>query len=43
MTSFTHPPYVRHQEIKASTSEPLECMIVRSDNDAIVVNLHPTR
>jgi uncharacterized RmlC-like cupin family protein len=33
------PPYVPHQEINASTREPLECVIVRSDNDAIVVNL----
>jgi uncharacterized RmlC-like cupin family protein len=23
------PPYVPHQEINASTSEPLECVIVR--------------
>jgi uncharacterized RmlC-like cupin family protein len=33
------PPYVPHQEINASTSDPLECVIVRSDNEAIVVNL----
>ncbi len=33
------PPYVPHQEINASTSEPLECVVVRSDNEAVVVNL----
>jgi uncharacterized RmlC-like cupin family protein len=33
------PPYVPHQEINASPSEPLECVVVRSDNEAIVVNL----
>jgi uncharacterized RmlC-like cupin family protein len=33
------PPYVPHQEINASTHEPLECVLVRSDNEAVVVNL----
>ena len=33
------PPYVPHQEINASTDESLECVLVRSDNDAVVVNL----
>jgi uncharacterized RmlC-like cupin family protein len=33
------PPYVPHQEINASDSEPLECVLVRSDNEAVVVNL----
>jgi uncharacterized RmlC-like cupin family protein len=33
------PPYVPHQEINASASEPLECVLVRSDNEAVVVNL----
>jgi uncharacterized RmlC-like cupin family protein len=33
------PPYVPHQEINASTAEPLECVVVRSDNEAVVVNL----
>lgn len=33
------PPYVPHQEINASTDEPLECVLVRSDQDAVVVNL----
>jgi uncharacterized RmlC-like cupin family protein len=33
------PPYVPHQEINASTDEPLDCVVVRSDNEAVVVNL----
>ena len=33
------PPYVPHQEINASVDEPLECVLVRSDNEAVVVNL----
>lgn len=33
------PPYVPHQEINASGDEPLECVLVRSDNEAVVVNL----
>ena len=33
------PPFVPHQEINASASEPLECVVVRSDNAAVVVNL----
>ena len=33
------PPYVPHQEINASTAEPLECVLVRSDKEAVVVNL----
>ena len=33
------PPWVPHQEINASASEPLRCVLVRSDNDAIAVNL----
>jgi uncharacterized RmlC-like cupin family protein len=33
------PPYVPHQEINASTDEPLECVLVRSDNETVVVNL----
>jgi uncharacterized RmlC-like cupin family protein len=33
------PPYVPHQEINASTDEPLECVLVRSDKEAVVVNL----
>ena len=33
------PPYVPHQEINASSEEPLECVLVRSDGEAVVVNL----
>ncbi len=33
------PPYVPHQEINASSEETLECVLVRSDNEAVVVNL----
>ncbi len=33
------PPYVPHQEINASSDEPLECVLVRSDQEAVVVNL----
>ena len=32
------PPYVPHQEINAA-DEPLECVLVRSDRDPVVVNL----
>ena len=33
------PPYVPHQEINASGEETLECVLVRSDTEAVVVNL----
>ena len=33
------PPYVPHQEINASSDETLECVLVRSDSEAVVVNL----
>jgi len=33
------PPFVPHQEINASADAPLECVLVRSDNEAVVVNL----
>ncbi|MBS0410175.1 MAG: cupin domain-containing protein [Proteobacteria bacterium] len=33
------PPFVPHQEINASPDETLECVLVRSDNEAVVVNL----
>ena len=33
------PPYVPHQEINASTDEPLDCVLVRSDGEAVAVNL----
>jgi len=36
------PPYVPHQEINASTNERLECVLVRSDQDPVVVNLDIT-
>ena len=31
------PPYVPHQEINADPSNPLQCVLVRSDNVAVVV------
>ena len=33
------PPYVPHQEINASREEALECVLVRSGQDPVVVNL----
>ena len=33
------PPFVPHQEINASSEETLECVLVRSDGEAVVVNL----
>jgi uncharacterized RmlC-like cupin family protein len=33
------PPYVPHQEINASRTETLECVLVRSDGEAVAVNL----
>jgi len=33
------PPYVPHQEINASADEPLHCVIVRSDQEPVVVSL----
>jgi len=33
------PPYVPHQEVNASADETLECILVRSDNEAVVINL----
>ena len=33
------PPFVPHQEINASAGEPLECVLVRSGQEPIVVNL----
>jgi uncharacterized RmlC-like cupin family protein len=33
------PPYVPHQEINASKQEPLQCVVIRSDQEAIVINL----
>ncbi|KQV65253.1 cupin domain-containing protein [Rhizobium sp. Root1220] len=33
------PPFVPHQEINASRDETLECVLVRSGQDPVVVNL----
>ncbi len=33
------PPFVPHQEINADPANPLECVLVRSDNEAVVVNI----
>ncbi|HET9982027.1 MAG TPA: cupin domain-containing protein [Longimicrobiales bacterium] len=33
------PPYVPHQEINASPDEPLSCVLVRSGQEPVVVNL----
>jgi uncharacterized RmlC-like cupin family protein len=33
------PPYVPHQEINANDNEPLSCVIVRSGQEPVVVNL----
>ena len=33
------PPYVPHQEINASADESLECVLVRSGQEPVVVNL----
>ncbi len=33
------PPFVPHQEINADPDNPLDCVLVRSDNEAVVVNI----
>ncbi|MDT5235377.1 MAG: hypothetical protein QOF47_1364 [Mycobacterium sp.] len=33
------PPFVPHQEINANTDTPLSCVVVRSGQEAVVVNL----
>jgi uncharacterized RmlC-like cupin family protein len=33
------PPYVPHQEINADPGQPLSCVLVRSDQEAVVINL----
>lgn len=33
------PPYVPHQEINALEDEALECVLMRSDGEAVAVNL----
>ncbi len=39
--SFRYP-FVPHQEINACIDEPLSCVVVRSDQEPIVVNLDIT-
>jgi uncharacterized RmlC-like cupin family protein len=34
------PPHVPHQEVSASEEEPLSCVVVRSDQEPIVVSLN---
>ena len=34
------PPFVPHQEINASTTETLSCVLVRSGQDPVVINLN---
>ena len=36
------PPFVPHQEINARPDEPLQCVLVRSGQDPVVVNLDIT-
>jgi uncharacterized RmlC-like cupin family protein len=36
------PPYVPHQEINANPDQPLECVLVRSGQEPVVVNLDIT-
>ncbi|RFC66580.1 cupin domain-containing protein [Fulvimarina endophytica] len=33
------PPFVPHQEINAAENQSLECVLMRSDNEAVVVNI----
>ena len=33
------PPFVPHQEINANAGEQLSCVVIRSDQEAVVVNL----
>ena len=33
------PPFVPHQEMNGSEDEPLQCVLVRNDQDPVVVNL----
>jgi uncharacterized RmlC-like cupin family protein len=33
------PPFVPHQEINALSDDELECVVIRSDQEAVVVNL----
>ena len=34
------PPFVPHQEINASKDQPLSCVLCRSGQDPVVVNLN---
>jgi uncharacterized RmlC-like cupin family protein len=34
------PPYVPHQEINARAKEPLDCVVIRSDQEPVVINLN---
>ena len=36
------PPYVPHQEINANEEEPLSCVVVRSGQEPVVINLDIT-
>jgi uncharacterized RmlC-like cupin family protein len=33
------PPYLTHQEINADGDEPLECVLLRNAQDAVVINV----
>lgn len=33
------PPFVPHQELNANPDQPLQCVVVRSDQEPVVVNL----
>jgi uncharacterized RmlC-like cupin family protein len=33
------PPYVPHQEMNAQSDEPLECVVIRSGQEPVVINL----
>jgi uncharacterized RmlC-like cupin family protein len=33
------PPFVPHQVINADPAQALQCVLVRSDNEAVVVNI----
>jgi uncharacterized RmlC-like cupin family protein len=36
------PPYLPHQELNASATEELHCVLVRSGTEEVVVNLKET-
>jgi uncharacterized RmlC-like cupin family protein len=35
----SRPPFVPHQEINANPDAPLSCVVIRSGQEAVVVNL----